>query len=250
MIVNKTNEGWEIIYQPAHALLAAQLGGRWGSVRPIRWWGTLVAVAEHDNGWHEWEKAAKITDQGAPCNFTQMSIADAIAQWQRGIARGRHISRWVALLISSHATYLNKPQQDKWVELERFIVEQEVLQGGWMEALGVSEEEVKQAYTMIRWTDWLSLILCWRRLPDDGQPVQVGEGPDGQHYQAMRGADKDVPRHEGTVTLQPWPFDEERFTVTVEARYLSQYKFDNDAALRKALEEAPIIGKSWEFQQS
>lgn len=243
MIVNKINEGWEVIYQPAHALLAAQLAGRWASVRPIRWWGTLVAVAEHDNGWHEWERAAKITAQGVPCNFTQMSIADAIAQWQRGIARGAHISRWVGLLISSHATYLNKPQRDKWVELERFIVEQEAQQGRWMEALGISEEEVKQAYAMIRWTDWLSLILCWRRLPDDGQPVQVGEGSDGQRYEVMR-------RAEGTVTLEPWPFDEERFTVTVEARYLSQDKFDNDEALRKALALAPIIGKSWEFQQS
>jgi len=38
MIVNPTQNGWEVIYQPAHALLAAQIATHWrANQRPKRW---------------------------------------------------------------------------------------------------------------------------------------------------------------------------------------------------------------------
>ena len=124
------------------------------------------------------------------------SVSGAIAQWRRGVTRGRHQGRWVGLLISRHATSLYEGRQGDLPELDQFLQEQLAQQQRWMGELNVTEEEVATAYAMIRWTDWLSLILCWRRLPDDGQPIRVGEGSDGITYQAMR-------RPDGTVTLNP-----------------------------------------------
>ena len=241
MIVNRIDKGWEVVYQPAHALLSAQLAGRWQvKTRPIRWWQTLNAVALHDNGWHEWEAAPKITDKGAPRNFTQMTPSDAIAQWRRGVARGAHQNRWVGLLISRHATSLYKGREGELHELDHFLSEQVAQQQSWMQELNVTEEEVECAYAMIRWTDWLSLILCWRRLPANEQPITVGKGSDGVNYEVRASRN-------GRILLSPWPFEPEAFSVSVETRRLEQDVFEDDATLASALAKAPIIVRQWDL---
>jgi hypothetical protein len=241
MIVNPLNSGLEIIYQPAHALLSAQVAARWReAARPARWWETLVAVAQHDNGWHEWERAPQLDEEGVPRNFVSMPPPDAIAQWQRGVARGRHQGRWVGLLISRHASYLFESRRGELAELDDFLEEQGAQQEQWMRELGATREEVDPAYAMIRWTDWLSLVLGWRRLPEDGSPISLGEASDGIRYDMLR-------RPDGSVTLQPWPFDEERFRVSVEVRRLSQSRFESDAALTAALAGAAVEVREWEM---
>ena len=241
MIANRTPDGWEVIYQPAHALLSARLAGRWRwAARPARWWQTLVAVAQHDNGWREWEERPTRTEAGEPRNFTQMSPQDALAQWRRGVASGLHQGRWVGLLVSRHATSLYDSRRGELADLDAFLDEQAAQQAAWIEALGTSEAEVERAYAMVRWTDWLSLILCWRRLPADGSALSVGEGPDGVQYEARQ-------REDGAVAVAPWPFDEPRFRVTVEARRLARPTFESDAALREALAAAPVVERSWEL---
>ncbi|MBA3533107.1 MAG: DUF3891 family protein [Ardenticatenales bacterium] len=239
MIVNRLDTGWEVIYQPAHALLSAQVAGHWRrDVRPIRWWETLIAVSQHDNGWREWEAAPQLTDKGEPRNFTQMTLPESIAQWERGIARGLHQSRWVGLLISRHASHLYEPRRGEGEMLDDFLEHQAAQRARWQQALGVTEPEIKQAYAMIRWCDWFSLVLCWRRLPEDGSSVALGEGADGLSYEMRQLSD-------GSVTLDPWPFNVMHFEVSVEARLLSPSRFENDRALLAALESAPTEVRSW-----
>lgn len=219
MIVNQTATGWEIIAQPAHALLSLQLAARWlHASEPPRWWETLHAVAHHDNGWHEWEREPKLTEAGHPQNFIHMPPPDAIAQWERGVGRGYHQSRWVGLLISRHATSLYSGRKGEVKALDEFLERQHTQQQTWMRELAVTEEEVALGYRWIRFFDWLSLVLCWRRLPDNGSPIALGMGPDGREYVAQR-----TPT--GEVTLNPYPFAEDAFTVTVEARVLHQKTF-------------------------
>jgi hypothetical protein len=47
--------------------------------------------------------------------------------------------------------------------------------------------------------------------------------------------------------VKPWPFEEESFTVNVEACYLTQVTFENDAELTEALQRAPIHPIEWTF---
>ncbi|MDB4999689.1 MAG: hypothetical protein JWR76_766, partial [Mucilaginibacter sp.] len=50
MIVNYTEQGWEIITQRAHGLLAAQVAMQWRKKdRPNRWVETVIAIADHDD---------------------------------------------------------------------------------------------------------------------------------------------------------------------------------------------------------
>ncbi|MBD3561045.1 DUF3891 family protein, partial [Planktothrix sp. FACHB-1355] len=56
MIVNQHENGWEVIYHRAHALLAAELAGQWREKdRPLRWIETIAAISHHDDLEREWE---------------------------------------------------------------------------------------------------------------------------------------------------------------------------------------------------
>jgi hypothetical protein len=52
------------------------------------------------------------------------------------------------------------------------------------------------------------------------------------------------------VTVKPWPFQEEKFTVNVEACNLSQVKFESNAELTQVLQSAPINVLEWTFVKS
>ena len=240
MIVNSLATGTEVIFQPAHALLAAQAAAQWrAEARPRPWQETVVAIAQHDNGWVEWEEAPTLTEAGQPRNFTETSLEESMAQWRRGVARGQHQSRWVGLLISHHATHLLGPRRGEGEGMAAFLDEQALGQARVEQALGVSPDEVARAYALLRWCDWLSLLLCWRRLPDDGSPISLGVACDDEPY-AMRRRDEEV------VTVEPWPFGAERFELSVEARHLPWHYFDDGAALRQALDHAPIVTRRWQ----
>lgn len=241
LIVNQIDGGWEIIYQPAHALLSAQAATRWRpAARPVRWAETLQAIGQHDNGWQAWERAPGLTPAGAPRNFTEQSLAESIAQWERGITRGLHQGRWIALLISLHACRLYEARRGESRTLALFLDGQAQQQARWRAALNVSAEEAMRAYALLRWCDWFSLILCWRRLPPEGTPINVGEGPDGVKYEMHALPD-------GRVQMAPWPFEGGAFTVSVEARHLHEPHFADSEALAEALAEAPLHSLSWEM---
>jgi hypothetical protein len=92
----------------------------------------------------------------------------------------------------------------------------------------------------VRWCDWLSLVLCWRRVPQVGEHVDLGRGPDGEAYQLSRGSGD-------TIMIEPWPFDVASFVVSVESRRLASRAFPDSAALTAALQAAPIQVRSWEL---
>nr|WP_281261363.1 DUF3891 family protein [Chamaesiphon polymorphus] len=70
MIVNLTDNGWEIIYHRAHALLAAQIAGYWQTPDDTtRLVDTIAAIAHHDDLEREWE-GNHLTKAGAPLDFT------------------------------------------------------------------------------------------------------------------------------------------------------------------------------------
>jgi hypothetical protein len=59
--------------------------------------------------------------------------------------------------------------------------------------------------------------------------------------------DLDVSRHDGTHSLDPWPFSAGRVSVGVEARLLED-RFSEPDRLHRALAEAPRIELSYEME--
>ncbi|MDF5735982.1 MULTISPECIES: DUF3891 family protein [unclassified Nostoc] len=246
MIVNATPNGWEVIYHRAHALLAAQLAGQWQHKdAPVRLYETLAAISHHDDLEKEWEEDI-LTEAGAPKDFTLISTKDADAGVDKltDLAKNAlYRGRWVALLISMHISRLNEPRRGQSSKLDKVLDEQLQNQQHWRKELGIEKEEVDAAYAFMQWCDRLSLILCQQELPDDERFLEISKGPEGQRYDIMQ-------RSDNLVVVKPWPFQNEKFTVNVEACDLSQVKFESSSKLTQALQEAPIKALEWTFVKS
>ena len=239
MIVNLVKEGWEIIYQQAHALLAAQLAFAWRIAdRPDRWVETLAAIAQHDDGQKYWAGKVGLTKAGAPANFTMLPFS--LEQASQVLEEARFQGQWRSLLTSMHLSFLYEELRGLNTSTDQFLDEQQQNQANWRKALKVTKKEAQKAYDLMQWCDRLSLILCRKELPEAERALEISAGPDGIRYDVIQ-------LKNGTIQVTPWPFDPTQFTVTVEASTLSQLQFQSEDELANALRKAPVITKTWEL---
>lgn len=241
MIVNRLDGGWEIIYQRAHALLAAKLVTYWREAdRPLRWTETLNAIAQHDNGWQEWEEGDRLNADGTPRNFTEMPLAVSRLQAARAVTRAWHQSQWVGLLVSRHISYLHERRRGESSEIDALLDQQIVQRAEWRQTLGVTEEDVEAAYALLRLGDAFSLMLCRRQLPSVGEWKRIQEGSSNTTYQVST-------RRDGTLAVRPWPYERDRFKVSVDTFQLDQVKFRSEDELAEALRRAQPDRRIWEL---
>jgi hypothetical protein len=237
VIVNQHDQGWEVIYHRAHALLAAQIAGHWHKQdRPQRIIETVAAISHHDDLEKEWE-GDHLTKAGAPMDFT-IGGETSVPKLRGLTTNARYRGRWVAMLISMHMSFLNEGKRGESKELDDFLDEQLENQKKWRRELGLTKEETEKAYAFFQWCDRFSLILCSQELPAGERQLEISKGPDGKRYDVMLNAD-------GHVVVTPWPFAEDKFNVKVEASYLSQVKFESNGELTEALQNAPIKELEW-----
>lgn len=255
MIVNQTETGWEIIYQRAHALLAGQIASHWqAKERPARWFETLAAITQHDDSGREWEDEDQLTPAGAPQHF-RLGGSVALKQPREVTTNSQYQGRWIALLTSMHVSYLYGSMRDDDPKIAAFLDEQQTNQERWRRELKLSKAEVDGAYAIMQWCDALSLILCQRQLPPAGRAIEISRGPDGRRYDAVLredSSDEDSSKSGSaciSLTVQPWPFEQAQFIVSIEASYLDQLVFKSDAELRAALQAARIEPITWRFLQ-
>lgn len=242
MIVNTTTEGWEVIFQRAHELLAVQIGWHWRpELRPVRWIETLTALNDHDNQQDKWQGKTHLTKKGAPLDFSQKELS--LQQAQNVVAVARYKSLYVALLISMHVSYLYSSMKGQSAELDQLLAEQEKNQQQWRKTLKISKKEASSAYRLLHWCDRCSLILGRRQLPEDERKLEIFQGPDEKTYHIWQRSS------DGSLGIDPWPFEVKSFTVGVEARQLEQLSFDNDEALAQALLKAKVEERQWTFKK-
>ena len=241
MIVNSTPAGWQIIYQQAHALLAAQLAWHWPpTLPPSRWVELLAAIAQHDDEQEDWHGRGGhygLTAAGAPANFTQKEFS--MKQAAGVLASARFQGRWRSLLTSLHLSCLYEGLRGQSAETTSFLDDLRARQQQWRRALKITKAEAQQAYDLLHWCDRFSLILCRHELPEMGRALEITRGPDRRRYDVQR------PDPAGTVRVQPWPFAVEEVELSIEASVLTQLWFRDDAELAAALRAAPIETLRW-----
>ncbi len=244
MIVNSTPAGWQIIYQQAHALLAAQLAWHWPpTLPPDRWVGLLAAIAQHDDEQKAWRGRGGhhgLTAAGAPANFTQKEFS--MEQAAGVLAAARFQGRWRSLLTSLHLSCLYEGLRGQSAEIASFLDYLHARQEQWRRALKITKKEAQQAYDLLHWCDRLSLILCRHEIPEMGRAVEIHHGPDGTIHTLAQ------PKAGGPVIISPWPFRYKVLMVSVEASELTQLQFKDDIELAAALHAAPIETLSWELR--
>lgn len=239
MIVTQTDEGWQIINQQAHGVLAVQLALQWQvKTRPAHWPETLVALTEHDDGQDPWQGRNHLTAAGAPLHFQILDYS--VAQCRNLIQIGLQKSRWNALMLSKHTTFLYEPKRGQDQELDEFLDQQIDNQKAWQKQYKASRAEVQYAYDFVQWCDALSLVLCMDQVPPEGRRLEVSKGPDGVPYFIYQQPD-------ASLRIEPWPFEEPTFAVHVETFQVAQLAFTDDQDLYNAIQQAPILVKEWRF---
>jgi Protein of unknown function (DUF3891) len=241
VIVNLVEDGWEVIYHRAHALLAAQIAGNWRTPDDTsQLVDTIAAIAHHDDLERDW-KGDHLTKAGAPLDFT-LGESLSVPQLYQHVEEALYRGRWVSLLVSMHASFLNEGRRGQIEELDRFLDKQIELRTAWRKSLKVNKEDAEKAYAMMQCCDRLSLILCQRQLPDGERVLEIDKGPTGDRHDILKRADD-------TLTVRPWPFRAAKFTVRVDASYLTQMKFESNEELTESLREAPMRALEWNFVQ-
>lgn len=258
MIIRELPSGQLLcIHQTTHALMAGELCRHWGNhdfARPEPYAAVMLGIAQHDNGWYEWELQPKLREDGYPEDFLHESDLNAKLQlWRRGIARLYAQHPYAALMLSRHAVLLYESDLASAVlpaearhRTEEFIREQAQLAATVREQFGddpiyapALRNEVLEANTwLLKFGDSASLqvIIPWAtertlaRCPVDFQGA----------YTSI------VMRHDGqTITFTPWPFRVETFEVNIHGKLLKQRTFPTAADYHAALAEAPYRRLSW-----
>ncbi len=241
MIVNQLINGWEVIFQRAHEMLAMQIAQHWQiKQRPERWAELLSAISEHDNRQEGWGDSRHLTATGAPIDFTLKGFS---LEQARGVTEvSKYKSRYVSLLISMHTSFLYEPLRGQNKKTDQFLDDQLELQRSWLKSLHISKTEAEKAYNILQWNDRCSLILCKNQLPAGQRRLEVYEDTEGNTNFIWQRKDK-------SIGVDPWPFEEEEFKVWAEARTLEQLQFKNDNELAKALLGAGVEEKVWVFRK-
>jgi hypothetical protein len=241
MIVKSIPTGWEVIYQRAHGLLAAELAFQWKHAeRPPHFVKSLLAIAEHDDGVPESRIPENLTPAGAPKHFKLLE--KSTGQYRNVMEISSSKSRWNALMTSLHMTFLYKDQPPKDTDLKSFLREQQAFQEATIKDLSIKRREAEKAYRFVEWCDALSLLLCMDQVQPEQRKMDISSGPDGKMYQIWQD-DKEQLR------VDPWPFEPDTFEVEVEYRELHQLQFKDAGELDDHLKKADIKVRSWRFSQ-
>ncbi len=265
----QNNQMW-LVTQPDHAQVAAYLAAHWGNDDFVRQGyyasvpdserlraETLMAIAQHDNGWWEWEASPELADvDGFPAGLAEVlkDQQEGMNRWRVGLARFDN-RPYVNLLISHHGYWLYaakiQPSPDPafvhplfWnssaeqlfpgnrEEGVAFIAELESLRQRWIQELRgdpataswVDPPNFNPHGRLLQLLDGLSLSLCSALIAARyGDAKGLGGDEFELHHVSRRSWDDRVtievsPANERRIILDPYPFDVDPLPVGVPAR--------------------------------
>jgi len=228
MIVNYTESGWQIITQRSHGLLAALICAQWRKNRqPPRWVETLIAAAEHDDVYNEWENDDLLNEAGGPVNFTQTGFKPELCKRLIGMAETK--SAYVALLISRHIQFVYGEDP----KAKNFISALKKREQDWLKTAVLRGKEVDTAYELVQFCDAFSLLICQGLVQPEGRKIEISRGPEGRAY--------DMHASGVGLIVDPWPFEIDSFVVSWESRTVSQLSFTSVADFREQVVKAPVV---------
>jgi hypothetical protein len=245
MIVTHTANGWEIIFQSAHALLASRFALEWKGLKEIPYWReTLCAIIDHDDLKEAFGKNTYLTELGAPKDFTQFSFSarERFLEVKRRIESGQRKHRWIGLLSSRHAAELYGAENVS-KRLTILLEAERKRRLSLLKGLSSSVDELEAAYQLLRFCDRMSLILCQGEIPAMSRRIEIVSDPSGLRYEVWQ-------NDERSLAVEPWPFVSSPFEVSVEVRTIRQLQFTSDRELERHLRNADVENRTWTLKQT
>lgn len=243
MIVRNREQGYLLIYQQAHAMLAAQLVQHWRTTQRPAWWlETLIAIAGHDNGWQEWVAGEIVMPDGTPRTFLETTNADVYNHARETVAQAVRQSVWTGILAATHMAALHARRGANDPRIASLLEQQAQQREAWQRELDVTQQTVDEAYALLRWADSLSLLLCRGMVQPNGEPRNIAAGPDGTTHQVRA-------RGPQQIAVTPWPYEKDSFATRVDAYAVEGQHFSSSEALREGLFNAPRHPLIWRLER-
>ncbi|MEQ8847874.1 DUF3891 family protein [Botrimarina sp.] len=246
MIVTSVEQGWEVVFQKSHGLLAGRIAAEFrDEFRPLLWVETLEAILSHDDYKEDFDGKHYVTELGAPKDFTLVSMGarDRLAEAQRRLRESYRKHRWVGLLISRHQEHLYGDNDDVSHGMRSLLDDERDRRRRVLRKMGLKKADLEHAYQLLRWCDRCSLILTRGDVPAMGRQIEVTHGLRGERYLMWR-------RDDDALAVEPWPFANQQFDVAVEVRQATRLSFDDDRDLIDHLEASEVENRVWRFSNS
>lgn len=263
MLKTRVGDDIWLVHQPDHARVAGYLAAHWGgssefsrpgyytpAERPERLRQEVVqAIAEHDNGWWEWEASPGIDPaDDLPLGLSQVGqhhSGEGLERWRHGVPRLAEAHPYVALLISLHAYWLYAFAFDDLPDLDdafrhplfgdseqvkhivsnptqtrTFLEEQKAVQSQLLERLRREEDwagatealHLYPHFKLLQTMDALSLLLSFGAQ----EPRDLADIP-GSHWHDRRTL-RWRPHGDHRIVCDPYPFDTDPLQVHLPVR--------------------------------
>jgi hypothetical protein len=246
MIVTNVETGWEIIFQPADGLLAGSIAEQFDhNHRSKYWFETVATIIAHDD-----QKVAflpgqqsYLTDIGAPKDFKMMAMSadERFVEVRDRIDNCYRKHRWIGMLETMHAEFLYKDREVSG-PLRRFLDEATKRRADTVKELNATTHDLQVAYDLMRWCDRCSLILCQNQIPTMGRRIEIITTSDDVRYDIMQKGDD-------LVSVEPWPFAADRFSVSAEVHPANKLQFSDDDDLKRTIDSGQPTVRCWTFQR-
>jgi len=261
LIIREQGDQLLLIRQTDHAFLAGFFAKEWGNEefsRPEPFGSFCLAVAEHDNGWSEWELQPTLDAKSrTPNTFMSILTEEHIALYQHGIERLVKVDHYAALLVSMHCAGLYDRARAtmpgysaKYVKSTESAVVNDFVQRLRLQQLRLKvdlranpatkdlivEDVLKANFERLEALDRLSLHLCLS--PQENCIIDaVPKDAYGDEV------DLDLRSEGGNVlTLAPYPFKRDILEVSILARRIPKRVYVDDADFQKTLAQAQYFG--------
>jgi hypothetical protein len=246
-----------VIRQTDHAFLAAFFAREWGNERfskPQPNVSFCLAVAEHDNGWTDWELQPTLDPKThLPDSFMSIPTETHIAIYKQGIERLVKVDHYAGLLTVMHASELYDRARAtmpgysaKYVKSHESQVVSEFVQQLRLQQLRLKtdlrsnpamkayaeEQLLKKNAARLEAMDRLSLHFSMNPEQDlmlEGVPVND------------QGDETDIELHSegaGVVAIAPYPFRHDPLSFSIMVRRVPKRVYSSDQDFQKALAAA------------
>lgn len=243
MIVKQSNEGWLLIYQASHGLLAGKIANELSyDLRPNYWIETLTAITEHDDHQLRFDEKMYLNEIGSPVDFTENNTPEekALERAKRIYNQARIKSGYTAMLVAMHLEFLYGSSAN--ARMDTFLKKLKKEREESKKLYNIEDKEANEVYELLRFCDRCSLILCKDQLPSLERALEINTSIGGKTFHIKKIADNQI-------TVDPWLFEKDTFKLEVEQVLLKTPYFEDNIKLKKALDAAGSHLVHWTFKK-
>jgi len=186
MICRSSGQGWELVRQPDHGVLACTLLDAIADAPRGPLEGFRLAVAHHDDGWAERDHEPRSGDGEGPESFLELSLAEHLEISGESVRLAGDLHPYAEAIVALHGAWLHGARVVQDPELAE---QRDAVIGSWRalaeqraEELGVSSADLHYDQRLCAMVDFMSLWLCgW----PDGDALAL-ERPGGEEADVER----------------------------------------------------------------